>query len=133
MTEACPLACKKETIDTDISFTLMSEESARRAFRMWGMPANRTKDDVVFMELFFKTLDTEVCSYLVKNGVIFSHHSGYQIRTIYNNGSPKFYWRNSWSFPRRKHLLPLRIYAHCNILLYFNVSFPIANGIENQS
>ena len=64
--EACPLACKKETIDTDISFTLMSEESARRAFRMWRMPANRTKDDVVFMELFFKTLDTEVCSYLVK-------------------------------------------------------------------
>ena len=64
MAEACPLACKKETIDTDISFTLMSEESARRAFKMWGMPANRTKDDVVFMELFFKTLDTEVCSYL---------------------------------------------------------------------
>ena len=134
MAEACPLACKKETIDTDISFTLMSEESARRAFRMWGMPANRTKDDVVFMELFFKTLDTEVCSYLKqKEWGDFLLHSGYQIRSIYNNGSPKFYWRNSRSFPRRKHLLPLRIYAYCNIFLYFNVSFPIANGIENQS
>ena len=49
-----------ETVEADISFTLMSEETAARAFRMWGMPEDRTKDDVVFMELFFKTLETEV-------------------------------------------------------------------------
>ena len=60
MTEACPQACVSETVEADISFTLMSEETAARAFKMWGMPEDRTKDDVVFMELFFKTLETEV-------------------------------------------------------------------------
>ena len=60
MLEACPQACIQETVEADISFTLMSEESAARAFRMWGMPEDRTKDDVVFMELFFKTLEAEV-------------------------------------------------------------------------
>ena len=60
MLEACPQACVMETVEADISFTLMSEETAARAFRMWGMPEDRTKDDVVFMELFFKTLETEV-------------------------------------------------------------------------
>ena len=60
MLEVCPQACVMETVEADISFTLMSEETAARAFRMWGMPEDRTKDDVVFMELFFKTLETEV-------------------------------------------------------------------------
>ena len=60
MLEACPQACIQETVEADISFTLMSEESAARALRMWGMPEDRTKDDVVFMELFFKTLEAEV-------------------------------------------------------------------------
>ena len=60
MAEACPQACVSESVEADISFTLMSEETAARAFKMWGMPEDRTKDDVVFMELFFKTLETEV-------------------------------------------------------------------------
>lgn len=60
MLEACPQACIQETVEADISYTLLSEEIAARAFKMWGMPEDRTKDDVVFMELFFKTLETEV-------------------------------------------------------------------------
>ena len=64
MLEACPQACVRETVEADISFTLMSDESAARAFKMWGMTRERTKDDVVFMELFFKTLETEVSCHL---------------------------------------------------------------------
>ena len=56
----CPLACVEEDIATDISFTLVSEESHNRAWKLWQLPANRTKEDAVFMELFYKSLDTEV-------------------------------------------------------------------------
>ena len=49
-----------QEIDTEISFTLMSEQSAQRAWRLWGMPESSTKDDALFMELFFKTLDIKV-------------------------------------------------------------------------
>ena len=49
-----------QEIDTEISFTLMSEQSAQRAWRLWGMPDSSTKDDALFMELFFKTLDIKV-------------------------------------------------------------------------
>ena len=49
-----------QEIDTEISFTLMSEQSAQRAWCLWGMPESSTKDDALFMELFFKTLDVKV-------------------------------------------------------------------------
>ena len=49
-----------QEIDSEISFTLMSEQSAERAWRLWGMPESSTKDDALFMELFFKTLDVKV-------------------------------------------------------------------------
>ena len=41
----------------------MSEESHNRAWKLWQLPANRTKDDAVFMELFYKTLDVEVTKF----------------------------------------------------------------------
>lgn len=72
MAEACPQACVSESVEADISFTLMSEETAARAFKMWGMPEDRTKDDVVFMELFFKTLETEVSFNLKEDSKLFS-------------------------------------------------------------
>ena len=59
----CPTACIEETIDTHISFNLVSEESHNRAWKLWQLPANRTKDDAVFMELFYKTLDVEVTKF----------------------------------------------------------------------
>ena len=59
----CPTACIEETIDTDLSFNLVSEESHNRAWKLWQLPANRTKDDAVFMELFYKTLDVEVTKF----------------------------------------------------------------------
>ena len=59
----CPLACVEEDIATDISFTLVSEESHNRAWKLWQLPANRTKEDAVFMELFYKSLDTEVTKF----------------------------------------------------------------------
>ena len=61
ITEACPRSCKEEFIDTQMSFTSVSEESHNRAWKLWpSLPQNRTKDDALFMELFFKTLEVEV-------------------------------------------------------------------------
>ena len=44
-----------------MSFTSVSEESHNRAWKLWpSLPQNRTKDDALFMELFYKTLEVEV-------------------------------------------------------------------------
>ena len=59
----CPISCIEETIDTHLSFNLVSEESHNRAWKLWQLPANRTKDDAVFMELFYKTMDVEVTKF----------------------------------------------------------------------
>ena len=61
--EKCPEACEEEFIDTDMSFTIVSEESHRRAWELWQMPPNHTKEDALFMELYFKTLNTEVTKF----------------------------------------------------------------------
>ena len=64
MQEDCPLACEEEYIDADMSFTLVSEESHQRAWKLWSdLPANRTKEDAVFMELYFKTLNVDVTKF----------------------------------------------------------------------
>ena len=64
MQDDCPLACVEEYIDADMSFTLVSEESHRRAWKLWSdLPANRTKEDALFMELYFKTLNVEVTKF----------------------------------------------------------------------
>ena len=58
----CPEQCLEEFIDTDMSFTLVSDQSHERAWKLWQLPDGRTKEDAVWMELFFKTLNTHVSS-----------------------------------------------------------------------
>jgi len=61
ISEECPRSCHEEFIDTQMSFTSVSEESHNRAWKLWpSLPQNRTKDDALFMELFYKTLEVEV-------------------------------------------------------------------------
>ena len=57
---SCPTACLEESIDTEMSFTITSEDSHQRAWKLWQLPEGRSKEDAVFMELFYKTLDVEV-------------------------------------------------------------------------
>ena len=56
----CPLACTEEHIQTDISFTLFSDQTFNTAWRLWNLPGNRTKEDSVWMEIYYKSLTTEV-------------------------------------------------------------------------
>ena len=56
----CPLACLEEHINTDISFTLFSDQTFNTAWRLWNLPGNRTKEDSVWMEIYYKSLTTEV-------------------------------------------------------------------------
>ena len=56
----CPLACLEEHIDTDISFTLFSDHAFNTAWKLWNLPGNRTKEDSVWMEIYFKSLTTQV-------------------------------------------------------------------------
>ena len=58
--EECPQQCLEEYIDTDMSFNLVSDQSHERAWKLWQLPEGRTKEDAVWMELFFKTLNTHV-------------------------------------------------------------------------
>ena len=58
----CPEQCLEEFIDTDMSFTLVSNKSHDQAWKLWQLPEGRTKEEAVWMELFFKTLNTHVSS-----------------------------------------------------------------------
>ena len=58
----CPEQCLEEFIDTDMSFTLVSDKSHDQAWKLWQLPQGRTKEEAVWMELFFKTLNTHVSS-----------------------------------------------------------------------
>ena len=58
--EQCPLQCVEEFIDTSMSFSLVSDDSHDRAWKLWPLPQGRTKEEAVWMELFFKTLTVQV-------------------------------------------------------------------------
>ena len=52
ISEECPRSCHEEFIDTQMSFTSVSEESHNRAWKLWpSLPQNRTKDDDTFFDL----------------------------------------------------------------------------------
>ena len=59
----CPLACLEEHIHTDISFTLFSDQTFNTAWKLWNLPANRTKEDSVWMEIYYKSLTTQVTQF----------------------------------------------------------------------
>ena len=59
----CPLACLEEQIHTDISFTLFSDQTFNTAWTMWNLPANRTKEDSVWMEIYYSSLTTQVTKF----------------------------------------------------------------------
>ena len=57
---ACPAACEEDEIETELSFTLLSEANFKAAWRLWPVPENRTKFDATFMELYFTSLTAQV-------------------------------------------------------------------------
>ena len=59
----CPLACVEEHIHTDISFTLFSDQTFNTAWKLWNLPANRTKEDSVWMEIYYASLTTQVTKF----------------------------------------------------------------------
>ena len=59
----CPLVCLEEHIHTDISFTLFSEQTFNTAWKLWNLPGNRTKEDSVWMEIYYKSLTTQVTKF----------------------------------------------------------------------
>ena len=65
--EECPPACEEGVIDIDISFTILTDENFDRGWNTWSqLPRNRTKYDVLFMELYFSSLRTQVKMNLYK-------------------------------------------------------------------
>lgn len=60
LTEECPAACIEEKIETEKSFTTVTDESHDRAWKLWQLPQGRKKEDAVFVEFFYKTLEVEV-------------------------------------------------------------------------
>ena len=60
----CPVACLVEQVETENSFTLLSDESFNMAWKLWKLPGeNRTKEDCVWVELYYKTLTTKVTKF----------------------------------------------------------------------
>ena len=59
--EACPAACLEEKIETEKSFTTVTDEGHDRAWKLWQLPEGRRKEDAVFVEFFYKTLDLILC------------------------------------------------------------------------
>ena len=59
----CPLACLEEHILTDISSTLFSDQTFNTAWKLWDLPANRTKEDSVWLEIYYKSLTTQVTQF----------------------------------------------------------------------
>ena len=62
-TPKCPLACLEEHVETHQSFTLLSDDSVKRVGNLWQLPANMTKEDCVWLELYYKTLTTQVTTF----------------------------------------------------------------------
>ena len=60
----CPRACLAEHVETEKSFTLLSDESFSMAWKLWKLPGEkRTKEDCVWVELYYKSLTTEVTKF----------------------------------------------------------------------
>ena len=62
-TPECPVACLEEHVETHQSFTLLSDESFKMAWKLWEMPGNRTKEDCVWLELYYRSLTTQVTTF----------------------------------------------------------------------
>ena len=57
---SCPAACIEEYIETSISFTILSDEMFERSVKAWNLPNDFSKEDAVWMNLYFSSLQTEV-------------------------------------------------------------------------
>ena len=55
----CPAVCIEEHVDTGISFTILSEEQVETSSIAWNL-TKLSKDEIVLMELFFTSLQTQV-------------------------------------------------------------------------
>ena len=56
----CPAACIEENIETSISFTILSDEVFNRAAKAWMLSPDLSKEQTVWMDLYFTSLKTEV-------------------------------------------------------------------------
>ena len=62
-TPKCPMACVEEHVETHQSFTLLSDDSVKRVGKLWKLPGNMSKEDCVWLELYYKTLTTQVTTF----------------------------------------------------------------------
>ena len=62
-TPKCPMACVEEHVETHQSFTLLSDNSVKRVGNLWKLPGNMSKEDCVGLELYYKTLTTQVTTF----------------------------------------------------------------------
>ena len=62
-TPKCPKACVEEHVETHQSFTLLSDDAVKRVGTLWNLPANMSKEDCVWLELYYKTLTTQVTAF----------------------------------------------------------------------
>ena len=62
-TPKCPMACVEEHVETHQSFTLLSNDAVSRVGNLWKLPGNMTKEDCVWLELYYKTLTTQVTTF----------------------------------------------------------------------
>ena len=58
--DECLPACIDETVELTNSFTLFSEDLFRRAVATWHLPDGLSKEDVVWLEIFYGSKITMV-------------------------------------------------------------------------
>ena len=64
----CPKACIEEHVETSVSFTSLSEEQVKSTSTAWNLTKlAHSKDDVVIMEVYFSSSQTEVRKIRGKN------------------------------------------------------------------
>ena len=64
----CPKACIEEHVETSVSFTSLSEEQVKSTSTAWNLTKlAHSKDDVVIMEVYFSSSQTEVGKISKKN------------------------------------------------------------------
>ena len=59
---SCPKACIEESIDTRHSFTILSDEVFEKAAKAWGLPIGLDKENTVWLDIYYATLQKEVSS-----------------------------------------------------------------------